>query len=147
MKTEHNHEFYMQQALREAKKAGEKGEIPIGAIIVGNDKIIARAHNQTDALIDSTAHAEMLAITSATNSIGSKYLEDCTIYVTIEPCAMCAGAIRNSRISNVVFGAKEPKTGFTKYEPSILHQKTKVINGISEEECKQLMTAFFDKKR
>lgn len=138
---------YMKKALIEAKKAYEEGEIPIGAIIVCNGHIIARAHNQTEALGDVTAHAEMLAITSAANALGGKYLTSCTLYVTVEPCPMCAGAIGWAQIPRVVYGAPDTKRGFTDIAPRALHPKTVVEGHVMEEECKELMQSFFKERR
>ena len=137
----------MRQALLEALKAYDMGEIPIGAVVVCQDQIIARAHNQTELLNDVTAHAEMLAVTAAANYLGSKYLHDCTLYVTIEPCIMCAGALAWAQFSRIVYGASEDKTGFMRYGKELLHPKTKVEFGIKQEECKRLMMTFFQEKR
>ena len=137
----------MRQALLEATKAYDMGEIPIGAVVVCQDRIIARAHNQTELLNDVTAHAEMLAVTAAANYLGSKYLHDCTLYVTIEPCIMCAGALAWAQFSRIVYGASEDKTGFMRYGKELLHPKTKVEFGIKQEECKRLMMTFFQEKR
>lgn len=137
----------MREALKEAQKAFDKDEIPIGAIIVANDKIIARAHNLTETLNDVTAHAEMQAITSAANYIGGKYLTDCTLYVTIEPCIMCAGALGWSHISKIVYGANETKKGFSLLEKGVLHPKTEIVKGVLSEECERILTNFFVKKR
>lgn len=142
-----NHEKYMQQAIIEAKNALSLGEVPIGAIIVCNDKVIARGHNQTELLNDVTAHAEIIAITSASNNLVSKYLEKCTIYVTLEPCIMCAGALNWAQISNIVFGAYDDKKGFTKFGDNVIHPKTNIIGGILAEECSQLLKDFFKNKR
>jgi len=128
-------EYFMKEALKEAQQAFKKDEIPIGAVIVYNNKIIARGHNLTETLQDPTAHAEMQVITSATNYIGSKYLTDCSIYVTLEPCIMCAGALAWSQISKIVYAASDPKKGFTIVNSRILHPKTEIINGILEKEC------------
>ncbi len=147
METIFSDEYFMRYALKEAVIAQEENEIPIGAIVVCKNQIISKAHNQTEALNDATAHAEMLAITSATNTIGNKFLNDCTIFVTIEPCVMCAGALLNSRIGRLVFGAYESKTGYSCFSPSILHKKTTVTGGVLENECKKLMTDFFSKLR
>ncbi len=141
------HEQYMRMALQEAKKAMENDEVPVGAVIVCNNKIIARGYNQTELLNDVTAHAEIIAITAAANYLGAKYLTDCTIYVTLEPCIMCAGALSWSQISNVVFGAYDEKRGFTKFSENILHPKTTLTGGIMEEECRELLKEFFGKKR
>ena len=137
----------MREALKEAKKALDKDEIPIGAIIVANDKIIARAHNLTETLNDVTAHAEMQAITSAANYIGGKYLLDCTLYVTIEPCHMCAGALAWSQISKIVYGASETKKGFSLLNQGILHPKTEVVKGILADDCEKILKDFFAKIR
>ena len=140
-------EQYMKAALIEANKAFEKQEIPIGAVVVCNDIIIARAHNLTETLKDPTAHAEMQAITAATNWLGGKYLTDCIIYVTLEPCAMCAGAIGWSQASGLVYGAGDEKKGFRSVSDSLLHPKTKVVPGILEKECRDLLVKFFKTKR
>lgn len=137
----------MREALKEAQKALEKDEIPIGAIIVANDKIIARAHNLTETLNDVTAHAEMQAITSAANYIGGKYLLDCTLYVTIEPCHMCAGALAWSQISKIVYGASETKKGFSLLNQGILHPKTEVVKGVLADDCEKILKDFFAKRR
>lgn len=137
----------MKQALQEAKKAFDEDEVPVGAVIVCNNQIIARAHNLTETLNDVTAHAEMQAITSATNNIGGKYLNDCTLYVTLEPCVMCAGALFWSQISKIVFGAYDEKRGYKRLSENILHPKTEVVPGILENECKNLLLDFFNKKR
>lgn len=139
--------FYMRQALTEAQKAFERGEVPVGAVIVCRDRIIARAHNLTEALNDVTAHAEMQAITAAANFMGAKYLTDCTLYVTVEPCVMCAGAIGWSQMGRVVFGAVDEKRGYRRFAPNALHPKTKVEQGLLNEECASLMKIFFKKKR
>lgn len=137
----------MRKAIAEAQQALQEGEIPIGAVIVCNDRIIARAHNLTETLHDVTAHAEMQAITSAANELGGKYLTDCTLYVTIEPCTMCAGALGWSQLSRIVYGAADEKRGYQLYAPRALHPKTKITGGILEEECRQLMQDFFRNKR
>lgn len=155
-----NDEYYMQQALREAEKAFEADEIPIGAVIVINQKIIARAYNMTEQLNDSTAHAEILALTSAYNFLGSKYLPDAILYVTVEPCLMCAGAMYWSKLARVVWGADDEKNGFKKYFSSSpfpfgeglgvrspFHPKTKIKTGVLKNECAELMQAFFQQKR
>ena len=140
-------DYFMKQALAEANIASEEDEVPVGAVIVCGDRIVARAHNQTERLNDPTAHAEMLAITSATNALGAKYLTDCRLYVTVEPCVMCAGAIGWSQLSTVIYGATDEKRGFTKYAPNALHQKTEVRKGVMDTECADLMKAFFKDKR
>ena len=142
-----NDEYYMKQAYREALKAMDADEVPIGAVVVANKTIIARGYNQTEMLKDTTAHAEIIALTAAFNQMGSKILEECTIYVTIEPCAMCAGALKWARIGKLVYAADEPKSGFTTYSPSILHPATVVEKGVLKEECVQLMKDFFQRKR
>lgn len=140
-------EMYMRKALAEAQQALTEGEIPIGAIVVCQDHVIARAHNLTETLHDVTAHAEMQAITSAANELGGKYLKDCTLYVTVEPCVMCAGALGWSQLSRVVYGAADEKRGYQLYAPRALHPKTTIKGGILEEECRQLMQDFFRNKR
>lgn len=137
----------MQQALQEARKAAEAGEVPVGAVVVCRDRIIARAHNLTETLNDVTAHAEMQAITAAANALGGKYLTDCTLYVTVEPCVMCAGAIAWSQMGKLVFGAVDEKRGYRRYAPQALHPKTEVVTGVKAEECAQLMKDFFKKIR
>ena len=138
---------YMRQALEEAKKAAAADEVPVGAVIVCNDRIIARGHNLTETLTDVTAHAEMQAITAAANFLGGKYLTDCTLYVTVEPCVMCAGALGWSQISKIVYGAPDEKRGFTRFAPNSLHPKTEVISSVLEADCSELMKDFFRKKR
>jgi len=140
-------DHFMKQALLEARYAEEDGEIPVGAVIVCNEKIIARAHNLTETLNDVTAHAEMQAITAAANVLGGKYLTDCTLYVTLEPCVMCAGALAWSQISRIVYGASDEKRGYSKYSGALLHPKTKVTKGVMEEECAKIIQLFFKKKR
>jgi tRNA(adenine34) deaminase len=139
--------YFMNEALKEAKKAFEADEVPVGAVIVAENKIIARGHNLTQQLNDVTAHAEMQTITSATNYIGGKYLNDCTLYVTLEPCLMCAGAMYWSHVSKIVYGANDEKKGYTKINQPVLHPKTVVVKGILENECSQLLKDFFQKKR
>jgi tRNA(adenine34) deaminase len=143
------HEYYMMQALKEAKQAFEEDEIPIGAVVVLDGKIIARGRNMTEKLNDPTAHAEMIALTSAFNSLGSKYLPEATLYVTIEPCLMCAGAIYWSKIGKVVYGAEDEKNGYKKTTGSNwpFHPKTELIRGILKEDCAKLMKDFFKTKR
>ena len=140
-------EMYMRKALAEAQQALAEGEIPIGAIVVCQDHVIARAHNLTETLHDVTAHAEMQAITSAANELGGKYLKDCTLYVTVEPCVMCAGALGWSQLSRIVYGTADEKRGYQLYAPRALHPKTTIKGGILEEECRQLMQDFFKNKR
>lgn len=139
-------EYFMKKALQEAEMAFEKDEIPVGAVIVVNNTVIARTHNLTELLHDVTAHAEMQAITSAANFLGGKYLKGCTLYVTLEPCQMCAGALYWSQISKIVFGAKDEKRGYMIMGTQI-HPKTEVVSGVLEKECAALMTSFFQKKR
>jgi tRNA(adenine34) deaminase len=140
-------EYFMKQALAEARLAAAEDEVPVGAVIVCGNRIIARAHNQTERLNDPTAHAEMLAITSATGSLGAKYLTDCRLYVTVEPCVMCAGAIGWSQLPALIYGAPDEKRGFTRYAPDALHPKTEVRGGIMEMECAAEMKIFFENKR
>ena len=140
-------ERYMRMALDEAKTAYEAGEIPIGAVVVCKDRVISRAHNLTETLCDVTAHAEMQAITSAANTLGGKYLTDCTLYVTVEPCTMCAGAIGWAQIPRIVYGATDEKRGYHDYAPKAMHPKAAVIGGVLEDECRQLMQDFFKSKR
>jgi tRNA(adenine34) deaminase len=140
-------EKFMQAALEEARKALEKREIPVGAVVVCDDTIIARAHNLTETLKDPTAHAEMQAITAATNWLGGKYLNGCTIYVTLEPCTMCAGALGWSQVSGLVYGAADEQKGYTKIKGQLLHPKTKVTNGLLEKECHELLVRFFKNRR
>lgn len=142
-----NKDIYMKAALSEALKALEKKEVPVGAVVVCNNTIIARAHNLTETLKDPTAHAEMQAITAAAGWLGGKYLTDCTIYVTLEPCAMCAGAIGWSQASALVYGASDENKGFTTVKGSLLHPKTKVESGLMEGECRELLLKFFKSKR
>lgn len=140
-------EKYMEEALKEAKYAQQEGEVPIGAIVVAAGKIIARTHNLTERLSDPTAHAEMLAITTATSAIGGKYLRGCTLYVTVEPCPMCAAALYLSQMSRVVYGTSDPKRGFSTISDKLLHPKTEVVQGVMEEECKEIIQKFFRDKR
>lgn len=139
--------FYMKQALVEAQKAAERGEVPVGAVVVCRDRIIARAHNLTETLNDVTAHAEMQAITAAANYLGGKYLTDCTLYVTVEPCVMCAGAIAWAQMGRLVFGATDEKRGYQRLAPDALHPKTAVVKDVLSVECAELMKTFFKKKR
>lgn len=138
---------YMKLALTEAQKAYDKGEIPIGAVIVCNGMTVARTHNLTETLNDVTAHAEMQAITAAAEHIGGKYLDDCTLYVTVEPCPMCAGALGWSHIGRIVYGADDEKKGYRKFAPDVLHPKTKVTSGVCAEEAGELMKRFFKERR
>lgn len=136
-------EDYMRLALSEAQAAFDEGEIPVGAVVVNKGRVIARAHNQTETLHDVTAHAEMLSITSAANLLGGKYLTDCTLYVTVEPCTMCAGALGWAQVARVVYGASDPKRGYTSYAPHALHPKASTTSGVLEKECTTLMQEFF----
>lgn len=138
---------YMKQALAEARKAQENNEVPIGAVIVCHDRIIARGHNLTETLNDVTAHAEMQAITAAAESLGGKYLDTCTLYVTVEPCVMCAGAIGWAQLGRLVYGTADPKRGYSAYAPKALHPKTQVTEGVMENECRELIKNFFKQKR
>ncbi|MBQ8968571.1 MAG: nucleoside deaminase [Bacteroidaceae bacterium] len=139
--------FYMRQALAEAMRAAEAGEIPIGAVVVCRGDIIGRGHNLTETLRDVTAHAEMQALTAAAEALGGKYLQECTLYVTVEPCVMCAGALGWSQVGRVVFGCADEKRGYQHYAPEALHPKTKVAAGILEDECRRLMQDFFRRRR
>ena len=138
---------YMRKALAEAEQAAAEDEVPIGAVVVCNNRIIARTHNLTETLHDVTAHAEMQAITAAANALGGKYLNDCTIYVTVEPCPMCAGALAWSQIGRIVYGAPDTKKGYRLVAPKVLHPKTQVVSGVMEEECAAVMKEFFLAKR
>lgn len=140
-------EYYMRKALQEAQTAFEAGEVPVGAIVVANNHIIAKAHNQTELLTDVTAHAEILALTAASDYLGGKYLKGCTLYVTLEPCIMCAGALAWSQIDKIVFGAEDAKRGFMRYGKELLHPKTELSYGILQEECSDIIKAFFQSKR
>ena len=139
--------IYMKQALAEANKAYRQGEIPIGAVVVCRGKIIAKSHNLTEMLHDVTAHAEMQAITAAAEHLGGKYLTDCTLYVTVEPCVMCAGALGWSQISRIVYGTADEKRGYARFAPNALHPRTQVTSGVMAEECAELMQRFFKEKR
>ena len=148
MDAEYNIEhFFMQAALAEARAAADEGEIPIGAVVVCGGRIVGKGHNRVEALGDATAHAEMQALTAAMNALGGKYLPECTIYVTVEPCIMCAGALAWSQIGRVVYGAADPKKGYSTYSDSILHPKTVVEKGLMEQECREVMEQFFKKLR
>lgn len=140
-------ERFMRAALSEAQAAFDDGEVPVGAVVVCRDRIIARARNLTELLHDVTAHAEMQAITSASNTLGGKYLKDCTLYVTVEPCVMCAGALGWSQLSRLVYGAEDEKRGYTRFAPRALHPKTEVTAGVLADECAALMTRFFQPRR
>ena len=137
----------MREALREASYAAAEDEVPIGAVVVWKGRVIAKGHNMTERLADPTAHAEMIAITAATEAVGGKYLNECTLYVTVEPCPMCAGALAWSQIGGVVYGADDSKRGFSRFSPSLMHPKTEVISGVLAEECSNMVTEFFKNKR
>lgn len=140
-------EQYMRKAIAEAGQAASEGEIPIGAVVVCRGRILARTHNLTETLHDVTAHAEMQAITAAANALGGKYLQDCTLYVTVEPCPMCAGALGWSQVHRIVYGAPDDKRGYRKIAPTALHPKTEVVAGVCEDECRELMQSFFKERR
>jgi tRNA(adenine34) deaminase len=140
-------DFFMKEALKEARKAFDLDEVPVGSVIVCNDLIIARGYNLSERLQDATAHAEMQALTSASNHLGTKFLEDCTLYVTIEPCIMCAGAMFWSRVGKLVYGAPDEKRGYSNVNALLLHPKTDVISGVLEEQCSKMMTDYFKHKR
>lgn len=141
--TREQDEKFMRQALNEALRALDKREVPIGAVVVAGDRVIGRGHNLVETLMDATAHAEMQAITAAMSALGGKYLNDCTIYVTVEPCVMCGGALAWSQIGRVVYGAADPKRGYSTYSDRILHPKTEVVTGVLKEECEALVSEFF----
>ena len=143
----HSDEYFMQQALAEAREAAEQGEVPIGAVVVCADRIVARAHNLTETLVDVTAHAEMQAITAAANYLGGKYLTDCTLYVPVEPCLMCAGALAWSQIARVVYGADDDKRGFHTFCTAPFHKRTQITSGVLADECAKLITDFFRSRR
>ena len=143
----YNDEFFMKQALIEAQKAFDKNEVPVGAVVVSNNRIIARSHNLTEQLTDVTAHAEVQAITAASQFLGAKYLKGCTIYITLEPCSMCAGALFWSQIDKVVFSARDEKRGASRCQPSLYHPATLVVSGPMKEESKKILQTFFQKKR
>ena len=147
MITPFNDEYFMRQALQEAMKAFESDEVPVGAVVVANNQIIARSHNLTERLHDVTAHAEMQAITAAAEYLGGKYLTGCTLYVTVEPCVMCAGALYWSQLDKVVFGTRDEKRGAGRYQQQLYHPKTVVTNGVLEKECSEIMQLFFKQKR
>lgn len=137
----------MKEALREAETARSEGEVPIGAVVVARGRVIARGHNMTERLHDPTAHAEMIALTAATEALGGKYLQDCTLYVTVEPCPMCAAALCWAQTARIVYGAPDPKRGYSLYSPSLLHPRTEVVSGVLAPECGQLVADFFKDKR
>jgi tRNA(adenine34) deaminase len=140
-------EYFMREALKEANKAFEDGEIPVGAVVRCQNKIIARTHNQTERLTDSTAHAEMLAVTAAANYLGSKYLDECTLYVTLEPCVMCAGALHWAQLQKLVYGASDVQRGYSLVSSPLLHPRTEVVKGVSGQESKDLIDRFFKRLR
>ncbi|MCB0489454.1 MAG: nucleoside deaminase [Cyclobacteriaceae bacterium] len=140
-------EYFMREALKEAQKAFEDGEVPVGAVVACKNRIIGRAHNQTEKLTDATAHAEMLAITAASNFLGSKYLSECTLYVTLEPCIMCAGALHWVQLMKLVYGASDVQRGYSLSKSPILHGKTEVVSGIKSNECAELVNSFFKRIR
>ena len=140
-------EYFMEEALKEARKAFDKGEVPVGAVVVCQNKIIARAHNQTEQLTDATAHAEMLAVTAAAHGLGSKYLNECTLYVTLEPCVMCAGALHWVQLQKLVYGADDVQRGFSLVKTPLLHPKTEIVNGIKKNPSKELIDSFFRRIR
>lgn len=140
-------EFFMEEALKEARKAFDLGEVPVGAVVVCKNKIIARAHNQTEQLTDATAHAEMLAVTSASYEIGSKYLDECTLYVTLEPCVMCAGALHWVQLQRLVYGAEDVQRGFSLVKSPLLHPRTQIVKGIKKDPSKELIDSFFRRIR
>ncbi len=144
---ESRNDYFMREALKEARKALENGEVPVGAVVVCQNKIIARAHNQTEQLTDATAHAEMIAVTSASHHLGSKYLTECTLYVTLEPCVMCAGALNWTQLQKLVFGAHDVQRGYSLVSTPLLHPKTEVEKGVQKAECKELIDTFFKKIR
>ncbi len=140
-------EKYMREALREARTAGDGDEVPIGAVVVCRGRIIARGHNMTERLHDPTAHAEMIALTAATEALGGKYLDDCTLYVTVEPCPMCAAALCWAQLGRLVWGAPDPRRGYSLFSPSLLHPRTEVVSGLLETECSTLVKDYFKSKR
>ncbi|PHI18522.1 tRNA-specific adenosine deaminase [Lewinellaceae bacterium SD302] len=147
MLTVYDDTYFMKQALKEASLAAAAGEIPVGAVVVTQERIIARGHNQTEQLTDVTAHAEIIALTAAANFLGAKYLTDCTLYVTLEPCVMCAGALAWAQLGRIVYGAGDEKRGFMRHGRELLHPKTKLEFGILHNECAELMTGFFKSRR
>ena len=140
-------EVFMKEALRDAEAARAEGEVPIGAVVVARGRIIGRGHNMTERLHDPTAHAEMIALTAATEALGGKYLQNCTLYVTVEPCPMCAAALNWAQVTRIVYGAADPKRGYSLFSPCLLHPKTEVTEGVLAETCGKLMADFFKEKR
>ncbi len=141
------HQKYMAEALKEAANAAAEDEVPIGAVVVCNGRIVGRGHNMTERLKDPSAHAEMIAITAATEALGGKYLDSCSLYVTVEPCPMCAGAMNWAQLGELVYGASDPKRGYNRFTPSLLHPKTRVVAGIMDQECGGMVSDFFKNKR
>ena len=141
------HQKFMAEALKEAANAAAEDEVPIGAVVVCNGRIVGRGHNMTERLKDPSAHAEMIAITAPTEALGGKYLDSCSLYVTVEPCPMCAGAMNWAQLGELVYGASDPKRGYTRFTPSLLHPKTKVVAGIMDRECGETVSDFFKNKR
>ena len=141
------HQKYMAEALKEAANAAAEDEVPIGAVVVCNGRIVGRGHNMTERLKDPSEHAEMIAITAATEALGGKYLDSCSLYVTVEPCPMCAGAMNWAQLGELVYGASDPKRGYTRFTPSLLHPKTNVVAGIMDRECGETVSDFFKNKR
>lgn len=142
-----NDEKFMREALAEARIAADEGEVPVGAVVVARGRVIARGHNMTERLADPTAHAEMIALTAATEALGGKYLSDCALYVTLEPCPMCAAALAWAQLGRLVYGASDPRRGYARFTPSLLHPKTEVVSGILDEESLDLLTVFFQERR
>jgi tRNA(adenine34) deaminase len=140
-------ERFMREALAEARAAADEGEVPVGAVVVARGRVIARGHNMTERLADPTAHAEMIALTAATEALGGKYLTDCTLYVTLEPCPMCAAAVCWAQLGRLVYGAPDPKRGYARFTPSLLHPKTQVVSGPLADDCLALLTSFFQDRR
>lgn len=143
----HSDDHFMKLALREAQKAYDQGEVPVGAVVVYNNQVIAKAHNQVEMLTDVTAHAEILAITAAANHLGAKFLDECALYVSLEPCPMCAGAIRHARFDRLIYGAGDEKQGFMNYGKAMIHPKTKLEFGILHDQCKHILQSFFAERR
>lgn len=142
-----NDDYFMKMALKEAQTAYEQGEVPVGAVIVCQNQVIAKGHNLTEKLTDVTAHAEIICLTAASEALGSKYLTDCTLYVTLEPCTMCAGALAWAQLGKIVYGASDEKRGFARLKPRVLHPRTVIIKGVLEDECGQLVKDFFKERR
>ena len=147
MRSIFNDDYFMKMALKEAQAAYEQGEVPVGAVMICQNQVIAKGHNLTEKLTDVTAHAEIICLTAASEALGSKYLTDCTLYVTLEPCTMCAGALAWAQLGKVVYGASDEKRGFARLQPKVLHPRTVIIKGVLEEECGQLVKDFFKERR